>query len=271
MPGQAPFTLGEAAVAVLTTAPAAAKAEFGKALAARWFRGELAFTFDVPPPDRPARPAQPELRLPRDMPKRGAGGSRENRAALLHAIAHIELNAIDLAWDIVARFGAAMPRAFSDDWVRVAEDEARHFLLLADRLSALGTSYGDLPAHDGLWQAAMATAHDLAARLAIVPMVLEARGLDVTPAMIVRLRRFGDEDSATALEVILEEEVSHVAAGRRWFDHICRNRGSEPAQIYHELVRHHFNGEIKPPFNEKARKSAGLLPEFYLPLTPAGR
>ncbi|RMF12362.1 MAG: DUF455 family protein, partial [Alphaproteobacteria bacterium] len=172
---------------------------------------------------------------------------------------------------LVARFGESLPRAFSDDWVRVADDEARHFTLLENRLKALKSWYGALPAHDGLWQAASETTHDPAARLAVVPLILEARGLDVTPQMIARLRRFGDEESAEVLELILAEEISHVAAGQRWFVHICETRGLDPARTYQALVTRHFNGEIKPPFNEAARSAAGLLPEFYLPLTAARR
>lgn len=196
---------------------------------------------------------------PRDMPKRRHAGTTATRVALLHALAHIELNAIDLAWDLIARFGGAgMPKAFLDDWVRVADEEALHFTLLTERLTALGAAYGDLPAHDGLWQAAAETAHDLAARLAIVPMVLEARGLDVTPGTIARLRRAGDEDSAAILQRIYEDEIGHVAAGRRWFEHLCAKRGKAPAAAWRELVRKHFRGVLKPPFNEGARDKAGF-------------
>ena len=178
-------SLCQAAVAVLRTAEPAEKVKLSHAAAAGWRSGAIDDVGSAAPPARPARPPRPELRPPRDMPKRRAGGT--GRVALLHALAHIELNAIDLAWDIVARFtGEALPRAFYDDWVKVADEEAKHFGLLAGRLMALGAAYGDLPAHDGLWQAAEATAHDLLARLAVVPLVLEARGLDVAPAMIAR-------------------------------------------------------------------------------------
>src|SRR5512132_574630 len=180
-----PTTLAALAASVLTTADARAKAEASRAAAARWRTDEIAEIGLASAPERPARPPRPELKAPREMPKRRAAGTTESRTALLHAVAHIELNAIDLAWDIVARFAAPdLPRAFFDDWVRVGNDEAKHFLLLAERLGALRAAYGDLPAHDGLWQAAHETRHDLLARLAIVPLVLEARGLDVTPAMI---------------------------------------------------------------------------------------
>ena len=219
------------------------------------------------PPDRPARPLRPELRPPRDMPKRGKAQSRAGRAALLHAVAHIELNAIDLACDIVARFAkAGLPREFFDDWTRVAGDEARHFRLLCGRLSELETRYGDLPAHDGLWEAAEATGHDILARLAVVPLVLEARGLDVTPAMMANLRKAGDTASAEVLGVIYDDEISHVAAGRRWFEHICAGRGLDPVPTYHELVRRHFRGALKPPFNTEARGRAGFSAAYYAPL-----
>ena len=198
------------------------------------------------------------------MPRRRAAGSHEGRVALLHALAHIELNAIDLAWDLIARFGASdLPPAFFDDWVGVAAEEAKHFALLAARLAAFGARYGDLPAHDGLWEAAEATACDFLARLAVVPLVLEARGLDVTPAMIERLERAGDRESAALLEIILADEIGHVAAGARWFRWECARRDLDPATAYRELVRQYFKGALKPPFNTAARAAAGLEPGFY--------
>jgi uncharacterized ferritin-like protein (DUF455 family) len=259
-----------AARTVLLTADARAKAAASRAMAAAWGAGAVELAFEVVMPDTPARPARPELLPPNRMPKRGKAGSERSRFALLHALAHIELNAIDLAWDIVGRFGAGLPRAFVDDWVRVADDEARHFLLVDDRLRELGGSYGDLGAHDGLWQAAAATAHDLPARLAVVPQVLEARGLDVTPAMIARLRAAGDHRSADILEIIYRDEIAHVAAGNRWFRWTCDSNGSSPADAFKALVSTHFRGELKPPFNELARTAAGLSPDFYRPLATNG-
>jgi uncharacterized ferritin-like protein (DUF455 family) len=198
------------------------------------------------------------------MPRRRAAGAAATRIALLHALAHIELNAVDLAWDLIARFvSPALPRAFYDDWTRVAGEEGLHFLLLADRLAALSSAYGDLPAHDGLWEAAAATAHDLAARLAIVPLVLEARGLDVTPRMIERFEAAGDGESAAILRVILRDEIGHVATGKRWFDHVCQTRGGDSLQMWQEFVRTCFRGGLKPPFNREARESAGFPPDFY--------
>jgi uncharacterized ferritin-like protein (DUF455 family) len=203
------------------------------------------------------------------MPKRRAGGSHSGRVALLHALAHIELNAIDLAWDIVARFGnEALPRAFYDDWVTVAAEEAEHHALLAARLMEFGAAYGDVPAHDGLWEAAAETAHDLLARLAVVPLVLEARGLDVTPDMIARLDRLGDPASAAVLRRIYEDEIGHVAAGRRWFEFLCSRRGQEPVAAFHAAVRRHFRGALKRPFNTAARRAAGLEAALYEPLAP---
>ena len=223
------------------------------------------------PPVRPARLARPVLLPPRDMPKRRNFGSVAGRLALLHALAHIELNAIDLAWDIVARFaGVDLPRKFVDDWVGVAAEEAEHFALLAGRLQSLASFYGALPAHDGLWEAAAATAHDLLARLAIVPLVLEARGLDVTPEMMLRLQRAGDRESAAVLERIYHDEIGHVAVGVRWFDALCRVRGLEPATTYRDLVGRYFTGMLKPPFNREARDSAGFPAAYYEPLACVG-
>jgi uncharacterized ferritin-like protein (DUF455 family) len=201
------------------------------------------------------------------MPRRRNFGSLASRTALLHALAHIELNAIDLAWDIVARFVAnRSPREFFDDWVGVAVEEAEHFLLLSARLADFGARYGDLPAHDGPWEAAAATAGDLLARLAVVPLVLEARGLDVTPAMAKRLERAGDTKSAAVLEVIYEQEIGHVAIGRRWFDAFCRAQGLVPEQVFHDRVSRYFKGELKPPFNHAARDAAGFPAHYYEPL-----
>jgi len=259
-------SLGDAALAVLETAAPEAKARLSKQGYEAWQSGVL--TPDGPEyvPDRPARPVRPELRAPRDMPRRRRAGSVATRIALLHAVAHIELNAIDLAWDLVARFAANMPSGFADDWTRVAADEGRHFLMLQARLASLGSAYGNLPAHDGLWEAALRTEKDLAARLAVVPMVLEARGLDVTPAMIERLESAGDWESANVLTTILEEEVAHVAAGRRWFDYLCRLRQEAPAEAFRRYVLAYYGDCLRPPFNKKARCLAGLEADFYEPL-----
>lgn len=260
-------TLAAAAVGVLQTADPAKKAEASRATAAAWRDGGILEVGTAPAPGRPARPARPELLAPREMPVRRKGASVEKRIALLHALAHIELNAIDLAWDMVARFSSEdLPPAFFDDWVAVADDEARHFQMLSARLGDFGAAYGDLPAHDGLWEAAAETAHDLLARLAVVPMVLEARGLDVTPGMIRQLTGHGDTESAALLEVIYEDEKAHVAAGSRWFAHVAEARGLDPEAAWQDMVRTYFRGALKRPFNEDARREAGLAPALYEPL-----
>jgi uncharacterized ferritin-like protein (DUF455 family) len=253
-------------VAILATADPAAKAAASRALAEAWARSGMAVGRTAAPA-HPARPGRPVLRPAREMPKRRAFGSLAGRIALLHALAHIELNAIDLAWDIVARFsGEDLPRSFFDDWVGVAAEEAAHFALLADRLGDFGMRYGDLPAHDGLWEAAAATADDLLARLAVVPLVLEARGLDVTPEMVARLDRAGDMPSAEILRRIYRDEIGHVAVGLRWFDRLCRMRGLVSEEVFHERVRRCFKGDLKPPFNHKARAAAGFPARYYEPL-----
>ena len=257
-------SLAAAARVVLCEPDADEKAVRTLAAAAAWRTGNL------PPgdehstmPERPARPARPELLPPRDMPRRRIGGTA-GRIALLPAVAHIELNAIDLAWDLIGRFSAEdWPGEFYTDWLAVAEDEARHFNLIQGRLNELGANYGGLPAHDGLWQVAMATAHDALVRLAIVPMVLEARGLDVTPDMIARLRGVDDSASADILEVIYREEISHVAAGTRWFNYLCHRRGLAEIETWRELVTQYHPGILKPPFNEVARSASGMAPELY--------
>ncbi len=214
-------------------------------------------------PDRPARPARPELLSPGAMPKRGRAGSARSRFALLHALAHIELNAIDLAIDMAGRWGPAMPAAFTNDWLKVADDEARHFGMLSALLADAGGAYGDLPAHDGLWEAAQATAHDLMARLAVVPQVLEARGLDVTPAMIDRFEAQGDTCTANVLIAILADEIGHVETGNRWFRHLCSESVSDPVLLFRTMVNRFFRGPIKPPFNVSARQQAGLTTDWY--------
>ncbi|MBV1901903.1 MAG: ferritin-like domain-containing protein [Kordiimonadaceae bacterium] len=263
--------IGAAAISVLQTEDARAKAEQARIVAAAWRSEAVPFQFDLEPPERPARPAKPELLDPSKMPNRGKAGNDVNRRALLHAIAHIELNAIDLAFDMIARFGGMMPRRFTDDWISVGEDEARHFTLLTGRMKSMQTRYGDMPAHDGLWQSAMDTAHALPARLAIVPMVLEARGLDVTPRMISQFKQAGDPDSVRVLEVIYKEEIKHVAIGARWFKYLAEKSEQNAEAWFHELVEIFFKGKIKGPFNHEARERAGLGISFYGPLALAAK
>jgi uncharacterized ferritin-like protein (DUF455 family) len=256
-------SVAEAARAVLDAADPLAKVKAARAAARDWRLGRLAHRFDVAMPDRPARPEAPELLPPNRMPKRGRGGSERGRIALIHALAHIEFAAIDLAFDLVGRFGGAFPPGFTDDWMQVGADEAMHFALLDRRLKQLGSHYGAMPAHDGLWDAAAETAHDVLARLAVVPMVLEARGLDVTPATIDRFEAVDDTATARILRRILNDEVDHVRAGRIWFESACIGHGFVPETTWQVLVRRHFRGALKPPFNDSARDSAGLTRDYY--------
>ncbi len=269
---QPPLTLLEAAIAVLksdsATAKCAAAEQAVSALSAGAQVGDFAH---MRPPLRPARPPRPVLTRPADVPRRRLG-SPEGRIALLHAIAHIEFNAIDLAFDMAARFASEINSlglnslAFLRDWFGVGGDEARHFGLIARRLSELGATYGDFPAHNGLWEAAENTSENLLARVVVAPLILEARGLDVTPGMIARLRSAGDYQSAAVLEVIYEEEISHVACGKRWFHAICNAQSLEPAATFHALQAEYFTGALKPPFNHEARERAGLSRELYDPI-----
>ena len=204
----------------------------------------------------PGRPERPQLVPQRQVPHRGLG-TPEGRAALVHAVAHIEFNAINLAWDAVYRF-RGMPEAYYRDWASCANDEARHFAMLSTRLAELGHAYGDFDAHNGLWEMAEKTAHHDTARMALVPRVLEARGLDVTPSMIERLRAVGDERTITILEVILREEVAHVAAGTRWFRWCCERDGLEPRETFLDLLRDYMGRHLRGPFNREARIQAGF-------------
>jgi uncharacterized ferritin-like protein (DUF455 family) len=204
----------------------------------------------------PGRPPQPQLVHPREVPTRGLG-SVAGRAALAHAVAHIEFNAINLALDAACRFDG-LPLQFYRDWISVAQDEARHFQLLEQRLQALGSRYGALTAHNGLWEAAEKTAHDVMVRMALVPRVLEARGLDVTPGMIGRLREVGDLDTVAVLEIILDEEMRHVAIGTHWFRYLCEQRGLSSTATFKVLLAEH-NIHLRPPLNLSARYAAGFV------------
>jgi uncharacterized ferritin-like protein (DUF455 family) len=249
--------------AALLTADPRAKAFAARAVQRDWAADRLAFAFDCAMPDCPARPAAPELLPPSRMPKRGRGGSDRGRIALWHALAHIEFVAIDLALDMAGRFGAEMGRQFVSDFLRTAADEAMHFALLDRHLRNLGSAYGALPAHSGLWDAAHETRHDVAARLAVVPMVLEARGLDVTPQTLERVRAAGDERGARILERILDDEIVHVGFGAKHFVALAQARDERPEALWKMLVARHFRGSVKPPFNDSARSKAGLSRSFY--------
>jgi uncharacterized ferritin-like protein (DUF455 family) len=221
--------------------------------------GELRPEPDSPPPEpisAPGRPAKPQLVPLRQVPQRGLG-TPEGRAALVHAVAHIEFNAINLAWDAVYRF-RGKPEAYYRDWSSCAHDEARHFAMLSERLAELGHAYGDFDAHNGLWEMAEKTALYDTARMALVPRVLEARGLDVTPSMIERLTSVGDTRTVAILEVILREEVAHVAAGTRWFRHCCERDGLDPRETFLDLLRDYMGRTLRGPFNRPARLEAGF-------------
>lgn len=263
-------TLTQMAVEVLTTADGREKTALSHKYAAEWFAARAAGNplpvGEAEPPLRPARPEKPELLDPRDVPRRRPG-SPEGRKAILHAVAHIELNAVDLHWDIIARFGhIKMPLGFYDDWVKSADEESKHFNMVCDCLEAIGSQYGAMPAHAGMWRAAEDTVDDIMGRLAVVPMVLEARGLDVTPGMIKIFQNAKETATIEALEVIYAEEVGHVAYGSKWFHFLCGRHELDPKDEFHALVRKYFHGALKPPFNEEKRAEAGLPPDFYWPL-----
>jgi uncharacterized ferritin-like protein (DUF455 family) len=256
-------TLAAAIRAALLTPEPRAKCFAARRVARAWRRGGLAWEFDVAMPDQPAWPAAPELLPPSQMPKRGKFGSDRARIALWHSLAHIEFVAIDLALDMAGRFGSAMGPEFVDDFLAVAADEAMHFALLSRKLESLGSFYGALPAHAGLWEAAHATRHDVAARLAVVPMVLEARGLDVTPATLERVEAAGDQNGAKILTRILDDEIRHVGFGTKHFLRCAEIAQEAPQSLWQSLVKRHFRGMVKPPFNDSARLAAGLPREFY--------
>ena len=258
-----PETLARCVRAALLTGEPRAKCFATRDLVRRWRSGAIDFAFDVPMPDRPAWPDHLDHRPPSQMPKRGKGGSARNRLALWHALAHIEFVAIDLALDMVGRFGSEGGRELVDDFLSVAADEAMHFALLDRKLRALGSAYGALPVHDGLWEAAFDTRKDVAARLAVVPMVLEARGLDVTPATLERVRSQGDENGARILSRILDDEIAHVGYGTKHFRRVAEKRGFEAPILWRQLVKQHFTGRIQGPFNDSARLAAGLSRDFY--------
>ncbi len=262
-------SLRDGAVRAIRAADLDIKTLLAQETARRWSGRTLSLRspLDMAVPDRPGRPEKPELIPPRQMPKR-ALTTDKGRIALLHAIAHIELNAVDLALDIVARFATEpVPNSFFDGWMTVAFEEAKHFRMVRDRLRQLGADYGDLPAHDGLWQAAHDTRNDLTARLAVVPLILEARGLDVTPALQAKMRETGDMESAAVLDVIYEDEKGHVAVGAKWFRFLCARQKKDPAAAFQALVRANFRGPLKAPFNDIARAEAGLTPSFYRSMT----
>ena len=211
---------------------------------------------DIKRIETPGRPEKPEL-LPHAKLKQRKLGSDLGRATLIHAIAHIEFNAINLALDAVYRF-RDMPDDFYTDWLKVASEEAYHFSLLEQRLQDLGYMYGDFPAHNGLWEMVLKTDHDVMIRMALVPRVLEARGLDVTPAMMQRLEKIGDTKTVNALEIILRDEIGHVAIGSHWFKYCCELRSLNPEKTFRDLLNTYMGGMLRGPFHTEARLKAGF-------------
>ena len=263
----------QAARTVLGEPDPATKQAGATALWQAWQRGELGVAASEaafgPVLDRPGIPARPVLASAKAMPRRELNGP-ENHAALIHALAHIEFNAINLALDAVQRF-PGLPAEFYGDWLQVAAEEAFHFGLLRDHLRGLGRDYGDFPAHAGLWEMAEKTAHDALARMALVPRLMEARGLDVTPDIQRKLRGFGDRAGADLLDIILRDEIGHVAAGDRWFRFLCAQRGLEPAATFRAYVSQPGVPRPRRPFNDAARQAAGFDAEELAALDPARR
>lgn len=208
------------------------------------------------PAGLPGRPDRPRLVPPKDVPTRSPF-TLEGRCALLHAIAHIEFNAINLALDAVWRFDG-LPAGYYRDWWRVAREEALHFTLLREHLVGLGSDYGAFDAHDGLWTMTQRTAHDLVARMALVPRTLEARGLDATPPLQAKFAKAGDARAVEILAVILRDEIGHVAIGNRWYRWACERARLDPVALYPELVRRYAAPRLRPPFNDAARRAAGF-------------
>lgn len=223
-----------------------------------WRAGRLTLVSDgdIEPIAEAGRPAQPVLVLPRDLPRRRLS-TPDGLAAMWHAIAHIEFNAINLAWDAVYRF-RDMPSGYYDDWVRIADEEAMHFALIRDHLRELGYDYGDFPAHNGLWDMACQTADDVMVRMALVPRVLEARGLDVTPGITLKLVAAGDARAESILAVIFRDEIGHVESGTRWFNYCCGRRGLAPESTFFDLLEQYMKGEVRGPFLRAARLQAGF-------------
>ena len=249
------FTLAELCI---TCADPVEKCALTDEVYGRLLSGELNLDENkLPAPiGEPGRPSRPHLVKPRELPRRRLG-TAEGRATLLHALAHIEFNAINLAWDAVYRF-RGLPAEYYRDWSRVAHEESLHFRLLCERLEDLGYVYGEFDAHNGLWEMACKTAHDPLVRMALVPRVLEARGLDVTPGILKRLQQAGDNAAVKVLEIILRDEIGHVEIGSRWYRYLCEQRGQDPEVTFAGLLEEYVPGQIKKPFHYEARLKAGF-------------
>ncbi|MER2511161.1 MAG: ferritin-like domain-containing protein [Nitrosomonas ureae] len=250
--------LFDAAESCLSACEIKEKLQLTEQTAQAWRDGLLSLeSKNAPKPvDEPGRPDNPILVSPGDVPKRRMG-TPAGLVALIHAVTHIEFNAINLAWDAVYRF-RDMPQQFYSDWVQIAIEEAYHFQLLRQRLNELSSDYGELPAHNGLWDTARRTAFDPLVRMALVPRVLEARGLDVTPGIIERLRQAGDDRTIAVLKIILRDEVGHVAIGSHWFKYLCQQRELDSEQLFLELINQYFTGQVCGPFHYEARQKAGF-------------
>ena len=250
--------LFDAAHACLLASDADEKVRLTHAVAEQWRTGQLFLHSDVAAVaiPEPGLPPRVQLVRPRDLPQRKPN-TTEGRAVLFHALTHIEFNAINLGWDAVYRF-RGMPAAYYADWVRVADEEATHFTLLRDHLRGLGHDYGDWPGHNGLWEMALKTAHDVLVRMALVPRCLEARGLDVNPGIKAKLLSAGDHAGGALLDIIMRDEIGHVAIGNRWFLYLCQERGLEPVETYRGLTREYLQAPLRPPFHIEARREAGF-------------
>ena len=252
------ISLHESALECLQETNVDAKSALVRQLQQAWLQNKL--TLEIPPRlpllAEAGRPQKPPLVSPRDVPRRRLG-SKEGQAAMLHAIAHIEFNAINLALDAVYRFHD-LPADFYTDWIQVAFEEVYHFDLVQTRLQDLGYEYGDFSAHNGLWELAQKTAHDPLVRMAMVPRVMEARGLDVTPDIMRKFENVGDQESVDVLKIILRDEVGHVEAGSRWFHFLCQQRGLDPEQTYFALIDEYMKGHMSCPLHKEARLAAGF-------------
>ncbi|KDQ06120.1 hypothetical protein BOTBODRAFT_141294 [Botryobasidium botryosum FD-172 SS1] len=270
IPDPPPRTLLDWAVLILNTPNPELKVQRTRQAVSAFRTGKLKSIRSAlaAPPDIPPR-EDLNIVQPGKVKKRGKAGSLKSQIAILHALANIEQWAIDLAWDMIARFGNStvdgkpLPHQFFSDWTKVAEDEAKHFSLLRRRLQELGSFYGAHSVHAGLWESAQQTAHSLSSRLCIIHLVHEARGLDVNPTTIARFRTAGDTESVKVLEVIHHDEITHVTAGHRWFTWLCGITSRDPVQAFRQEVKDHFSGALKGPFNEEDRRKAGMTPDFY--------
>lgn len=251
--------LRQAALHWLAEGDAVKKAEGVRRLARAWAAGEVGLDSDAALTATqlmPGQPPKPELVSPLEV-KRRKMSTPEGRAAMIHALVHIEFTAINLALDALWRF-ADMPRAYYSDWLQVADEEALHFTLLAEHLRMLGYVYGDFPGHGSLWEMAEKTQHDVLARMALVPRTMEARGLDASPLLRAKLAQAGDMAAAEILDIVLRDEIGHVGIGNRWYNHLCEQRGLEPVATYAQLAAEHRAPQLRGPFNLIARRAAGF-------------